>query len=259
MISVVVVSLNEADKLKLCLASVKDFAKEIIVIDLESKDKTKEVSRQYKAKIFEHPPLAYVEPIRNFAISKATQPWVLILDPDEQVSASLATRLVQIAKEDKFSAVNIPRKNIFFGHWIAHTNFWPDRHIRFFKKGVIVWPDRIHAHYGKKGSLQVSGLVLTLPARQDLALKHYGYDNRRQVFERQKRYAAIEAQNRFEEGERFSPWQLFWMPTREFAVRFIKHLGFLDGFDGLFLVMALMYYQILVQFNLLKLQGVDKK
>lgn len=188
----------------------------------------------------------YVELVRNLAIEKARGDWILVLDPDETITSQLAEKLRQIAKEESFDAVNIPRKNVFFGKWIAHTNFWPDRQIRFFKKGKVIWLDKIHSYP------KVFGKILDLPAEEDLAIVHFGYDNIAQFWNRQKRYSSVEAENRYKNGQRFSFKNLLWLPLREFLVRFIKHKAFLDGLEGLIIVFILVFYKVVTELKLLK-------
>jgi glycosyltransferase involved in cell wall biosynthesis len=248
MISVVVVSFNEGKKLKRCLDSVKDLADEIIVIDLNSTDDTSVVAHQASAKVINHEKVEYVEKVRELAISEAKHPWILILDPDEVVPKHLSDKLKELSDQTTYVAVNIPRKNIFFGKWIAHTNFWPDRQIRFIKKEFTTWPKRIHTYP------IIIGEILNLKADPLIALEHYGYDSWDEFYSRQKRYARVEAQNLFKEGKRFNLGNLFWKPMREFLVRFIKHQGYLDGWIGLRLVLGLMWYRVQVEFNLLKIK-----
>jgi len=240
MISAVLVNYNEAGKLEKCLQNVSGFADEIVVLDLGSSDNSKNLSEKYKAKFFSHRLVPYVEKVRNYAVSKAQGDWILVLDPDEVLAEVLKDKLKQIALDDSYDAVNIPRKNIFFGHWIAHTNWWPDKHIRFFKKGHCFWSENIH-QYPK-----VVGRVLDLEAREDLAIEHFGYDSISQFLERQNRYSEVEAKNLFSLGIKFSWFNFFWMPTREFLVRFIRHAGFLDGFYGFFLTILMMIYKVTV-------------
>lgn len=38
----------------------------------------------------------------------------------------------------------VPRKNLLFGKWIKHGQYWPDYQIRFFRKGSLTWPAVIH-------------------------------------------------------------------------------------------------------------------
>ncbi len=240
MISAVIVSYNEATSLQNCLESIKDFAGEIIVVDLGSEDKTMEICKRYGVKVFKHKLVPFVEEVRNFAISKAEGEWLLVLDPDEEISEGLGEQLKKVIKDQQYRGVSIPRKNIFFGKWIRHSNWWPDRHIRFFKKGSVKWNTRIHSYPDTDGS------ILVLDAKENLAIIHKGYDSIKDFIDRQNRYSDVEAKQRFEKGERFSWIKLVWWPSREFLVRFIRHTGFLDGLHGLVLTCLMMIYQVMV-------------
>ncbi len=247
MISTVVVTYNAGDLLKGCLQSVKGVG-EIIVVDLGSTDNTLKIAEDFGAKIFNHSKVDYVEKIRDFAVLKASGDWILVLDPDERMSPFLWNQLKNVIGEDKYVAVNIPRKNVFFGKWIAHTNWWPDRHVRFFKNGRVKWDDKIH-FYPK-----VDGRILNLPASENIAIVHFGYQNIEQFINRQSRYSVVLAQNLFDSGVRFSWISFFWNPLREFLVRYIRHLGFLDGFYGFALTYLMMIYQIEVAIKLWELE-----
>ncbi len=248
MISVVLINFNEASKLERCFESLAGFADEIVVLDIGSSDQSMDVCKKYGARVFKHDFVPYVEKVRNYAISKTTGDWILVLDPDETVPDKLKDELRQISAEDKYAAVNIPRKNIFFGKWIAHTNWWPDRHVRFFKKGKVSWSNKIHQYP------EVSGPILTLEAREELAIAHFGYDTVSEFINRQNRYSVIEAENLYSEGISFSWDMFFWKPLREFLVRFLRHGGFLDGFYGFALTVLIMVYQLEVMIKLWELE-----
>src|SRR3989344_9344781 len=113
-ISVVINTWNEEKNLPRSIASIKDLASEIIVVDMESTDKTKEVAKKLGAKVFDHKYVGYVEPARNSALEYAKGPWILILDADEEIPDKLAKQLQKIAKEEKYDFYRLPRKNIIF-------------------------------------------------------------------------------------------------------------------------------------------------
>lgn len=247
MISAVLVNFNEAEKLEKCLKSLSPFADEIVVLDLGSKDESLAICKKYGAKVFDHEFVPFVEKVRNYAVSKADGNWVLVVDPDEVIGETLKKKLKRIVSEGKYHAVNIPRKNIFFGRWISHSNWWPDRHVRFFKRGSLLWSDKVH-QYPK-----VTGKLLNLEAQEDLAIEHFGYDSISQFLERQNRYSTFEAMDLFSSGTRFSWFNFIWMPLREFLVRFIRHSGFLDGFYGFALAILMVIYKLEVLVKLWEL------
>lgn len=250
MISAIYISYNDAQKLKDSLECVKDFADEIVILDLGSTDNSREIGEKYRAKIFYHILVPYVELVRNYAVDLAKGDWILVLDPDEKIGEKLKNKLNEIRNQNKYDGVNIPRKNIFFGHWISHTNWWPDRHIRFFRKGKVKWHDKIHSYP------EVNGDTIDLKAKEELAIIHNGYKSVNEFLSRQNRYSSIEAENLCKEGVRFSWMLFFWKSTREFLVRFLKHRGFLDGFYGFVLTYLMMIYQFEV---MIKLWEKEKK
>src|SRR3989344_1654842 len=95
-ISVVINTLNEEKNLPRALTSVKSFADEVVVVDMYSDDKTQDLARKFGAKVYEHERTNYVEPARNFAISKATGEWILILDADEELQTSLREEILEV-------------------------------------------------------------------------------------------------------------------------------------------------------------------
>ncbi len=243
MISVCIVTYNEAQKLKSCLQNIQSFANEIIVVDLGSEDGVADVCTEFKARLIKHKFENIVEKVRNFVISQAQNDWILLLDPDERVSEELVKKLEGFIAQDQYIALKIPRKNIFFGKWIKHTNWWPDKQIRFFKKGSVEWGTRIHSYP------KVTGQIYELDNDREV-IEHFGYATFSEFFDRQIRYAQVDARQRNEEGTRFSWLRLFFLPVREFLVRFVKYQGYLDGFYGLGLTVMMMIYQIMVQVNL---------
>lgn len=252
MISAVIVNYNQSEKLIKCIQSVRGLADEILVIDLESDDDSVEMVRKEGARVISHQRVEYVELIRDFSISQSKGEWILILDPDEIVKEKLKDKLKVLTGQSDYVAINIPRKNIFFDKWISHTNWWPDRHIRFFKKDAVRWDKKIHSYP------IVNGQVLNLPQDEKLAIEHFGYDNIADFIKRQNKYSSIDAKNRFDKGIRFN-WALFlWWPTREFLARFIKHKGFLDGLIGFFLTFLMMFYQLSVAIKLWEMEKSEQ-
>ncbi len=249
-ISVVINTLNEEKNLPTALVSVKDFADEVIVCDMYSDDKTLVIAKKAGAKIYKHKRTGYVEPARNYAISKATGDWILILDADEEVTKDLSKRLKEIAnetshlrgvhsatseeelasgKELAFDAdyYRIPRKNIIFGKWIEHSGWWPDYNIRFFKKGHVSWSEVIHSVPMTKGK------GADLEANEGNAIVHYHYTSVEQYINRMNRYTSVQSKKLKKDGYKFEWSDLIRKPTNEFLSRYFQGEGYKDGIHGL--------------------------
>lgn len=232
-ISAVVIAKNEEKRLKECLESVK-FAKEIIVVDDGSEDKTVEVAKKYTKNIFHHKSKGYVEAARNFALSKATEEWILLLDADEVVPESLRKKLQDIAGDESISFVKIPRKNIIFGKWIQqNSGWWPDYQVRFFRRGTVTWPSQIHAQPVPEGD------GVELPADESFALIHANYESISQFLEKLDRYTTEEAE---EKGANTNWNDSLQVPADEFISRFYARNGYKDGMHGLMLSLLEAFY-----------------
>lgn len=226
-ISVVINTLNEEANIKRAMASVA-WADEIVVCDMYSEDKTVEIAKKLGAKVVYHKKADYVEPARNFALSKASGDWILVLDADEEIPDHLAKRLKEIAQKMKqIDVIQIPRKNIIFGKWMKASMWWPDYQVRFFKAGKVRWRNEIHS------KPKVTGENLELEPEEKWAIIHYNYNSLSQYIDRMNRYTAIEAKELVGKGYKFCWEDLIQKPISEFLSRFFVSSGYKDGLHGL--------------------------
>lgn len=226
-ISVVINTINEEENLPRAIASVKGLAQEIIVVDMHSTDKTVEVAKKLGAKVYDFDKVGYVEPARNFAVSKAENKWIFILDADEELSESLKERINAIIETDEADYVRIPRKNIVFGKWIKHSRWWPDYNIRLFKKGFVTWNEVIH-------SVPITtGVGIDITEGEEFAILHHHYNSIEQYVEKLNRYTTLHAKNHLKDGYKLKWQDLVSKPVNEFLSRFFYGEGYKDGIHGL--------------------------
>ena len=90
-VSVVVITRDEEANIGRCLNSVR-WASERIVVDAGSRDQTAAVARELGATVLQRAWPGY-GPQKNFGIELATQPWILSIDADEEVTPALATEI----------------------------------------------------------------------------------------------------------------------------------------------------------------------
>lgn len=243
-ISVVVNTLNEEKNIARALTSIKGLADEIVVVDMHSSDKTVEIAEKFGAKVYLHKNIGYVEPARNFAISKARKDWILILDADEEIPQKLIKKLKDIVNNPKADYFRIPRKNIIFDKWIKYSRWWPDYNIRFFKKNTVSWSDEIH-------SIPITqGTGADLEAKEDLAIIHDNYSSIEQYLERTNRYTSIQADLLIKEGYKFIWKDLISKPTQEFLGRYFSGEGYKDGLHGLALCSLQSFSEVILYIKL---------
>jgi hypothetical protein len=185
-ISVVVNVKNMAEELALCLKSA-EFADEIIVVDMESTDKTVSVAKKYTDKVYSHPDIGYADPARNFALSKAKNDWILVLDADETVSPTLQLKIQELVAEPQADVYWLPRQNIVFGTWLNKAGWWPDHQPRLFRKNSVAWAVGVHR------MPDITGQQLRLPPKPEWAILHQNYTSIEQFLEKLNQYTSLQA------------------------------------------------------------------
>lgn len=236
-LSVVVHTKNAADTLEQALRSVQ-FAQEIIVVDMHSTDATVEVAKRFTKNIFQHKDVGYADPAREFGLKKATQPWVLVLDADEEVTPELQTVIEQTLTAPQADIYYLPRKNFVFGQWILRTGWWPDYQPRLFKRGAVSWQVGVHR------MPDVKGTTFSFPAEEKYALLHHNYTDITHFIEKLNTYTSLQAHERPASAPQdFSAEQLMEIFAGEFAKRALALDGVEDGLHGVSLSLLQALYE----------------
>lgn len=243
---------GEEKYLSNCLSSAGGFAHEIVIIDMSGGSEISSIAKKYKAKIYKHEFVNYVEPVRNFGISKVTGDWILILDPDEEIGSGLKDKLNEIIKSNSADYIRIPRKNIVFGKWLQHSRWFPDYNIRFFKKGHVVWSEIIH------GVPTTEGRGMDLEADKKYAIKHNHYSSIEEYLLRLNRYTSVQASMKAKDYKFFWP-DLIHKPVGEFLSRFFAGNGYKDGVHGLALSLLQAFSELVLYLKIWEIQKFEKQ
>ncbi len=152
MISVIVITKNEQDRIKTCLESVR-WADEIIIADNGSTDLTLDIAQKYTDKIVKFAGQDF-SALRNKALEKATGDWVFYVDADERVLEPLKNEILDIVKTTDKVAYAVSRQNIIFGQAVNYGPYKNDRMIRVFKKDKFkTWVGKVHEYGTFDGNL----------------------------------------------------------------------------------------------------------
>jgi len=250
-ISVLVITKNEEENIEDCLKSVK-WADEILVIDTGSLDKTIDLAKKHATRVYAHPKVDYVEPVRNFALTKATGDWILFLDADERIPSVLSKKLQELTKTEP-AAYKISRKNIIFGKWMKHAGWWPDYNIRFFKKGLVKWNDEIHSQPNVKGNIAL------LDPSEELSILHYNYSTLSQYLSKMLTYTTIQAEELIEKEIEIQKSDFITYPFNEFMRRYFAKKGYSDGIHGFVLSFLQGFSEFLVITRVWEKQGFKEE
>jgi len=242
MITVIIHTLDEENNIKDCINSAKLLTDKIILVDMESADKTVEVAKNLNVLVFNFPKSDYVEPAREFGIRQAKTDWIFILDADERIIKELADEIKNVISVGNDPRVvpkkglvghrgptlqyyKIPRQNIFAGiKWLRHGGWWPDYQIRLINKKYFVhWSKRIHSTPEIKGQLG----YLKNP------LIHYFHGNLNKMVEKTIIFEDIESDLLRKAGKNVQTSTFFRKYFAELWRRMFKGFGFLDGSVGI--------------------------
>ncbi|MBI5358756.1 glycosyltransferase [Candidatus Amesbacteria bacterium] len=244
MLSVVIVAWNEEKNLPRVVASVKDFADEIVVVvDKASTDKTAQIAKKLECKVYYHEHTGIVEPIRAFAIAKAKGEWILLLDADEEVLQDLAEKIKETIVGG-VDFVRIPRKNLIFGKWIKSDHWWPDYVYRLFKKDALTWDNAIHSVPFTRGK------GLDLEAKEQFSIIHHHYNSIFEYVDKINRYTDHQKSIVLEKGYRFTKVDLISKPIEEFIRQYFVRHGYRDGIHGLALSLLQAFSELVLYLKL---------
>lgn len=247
-LSVAIITKNEAHNIEDCLKSVS-FADEIIVVDSESTDDTRERARTLGAKVFTRPPQGFGEQ-KRFAASLAQGNWILNVDADERVSPELAEEIQHVLeKNPQENGFWIFRRFRFLGKTLRYGGMEKDRLIRLYRreKGQFT-SKRVHEEVVVKGGVgRLSGL-----------LEHERYPNVSRWLEKLERYSRMEAEHLLEEGRRPNLLKTLDFPRHLFK-RLIRQRGYKDGIPGILWAIFSSAYPVILFFRMWELQRAHRE
>lgn len=249
-LSVSIITLNEERNLERCLRSVADLASEIVVVDSGSSDATEEIARRYGARFFSKQWLGNVAQ-NQFSFDQCKQPWVLSIDADEALSATLcdSIRQVMAAPQDGCDGWLINRRTRYLGRWMWHV-WYPERRLRLVRRESSKWvgPDP-HGH------LEVSGPVCKLNGD----LLHYTYRDLDDQLAKLISYARTTSAVKYSKGVRMNPFKLLLSPWLRFLRDMILKSAWKDGYRGIMIAYAGAFSSFMKQAYLYELECRERE
>jgi glycosyltransferase involved in cell wall biosynthesis len=244
-ISVCIIAGNDVHRIGRTLESVKGWTSEIIVVvDDQVRDGTDLVAVEHGAKVFSHPWQGHAVH-RNFATAQATQQWILAIDTDEVVSDDLRAEIIAAfqggSRPPVCAAFSFPRLSYFCGRWIRHGDWYPDRKVRLWQKGVGDWQGSPHE------KLVVRGTVKRL--RGDLL--HYSNESIEQFLGKMTRITDMFVQQHEARNRRAGWADLLIRPAWKFFRGYVIRGGFLDGWPG-YVIASANAFSTLVRYSKVK-------
>ena len=223
-VSVVIATRNEAANIAACIDSVR-WVDEILVADHGSTDDTREQGERSGATVLSLADTPTIGQLRNAAITRARNSWILVVDADERGTPDLEAAVRQAVSTHANSAYRVTRRNFFLGGEIRHGGWEADRPVRFFDSALRYDESRVHEHVVTRSE----------PSELDGFLLHYPYATMDVYFEKFVRYSRWWAEDQMRKGRRASIAAVIFKPPARFVSMFVFRLGFLDGVRGVVL------------------------
>lgn len=226
-ISAVIITNNEEKRIADAIKSVA-WADELLVVDSESTDKTREIAESLGAKVLIKKWQGFSKQ-KQFAVENASNDWILSLDADEIISDELKNEIEKIKSKPKSEIADgykIPRLNFYMNRPVRFGGWYPDWQLRLFDRRKGSWKEvLIHESVQIKPGSKIEKL------KSDIF--HYSIKNAAQHHKMiGERYAPLAARQMFETGKKTSQLKIFTVGFTTFLHNFLIKGGILDGFTG---------------------------
>jgi glycosyltransferase involved in cell wall biosynthesis len=249
-ISAIIITRNEEKNIEDAIRSVS-WADEILVVDSESTDRTRELAGSLGARVLVNSWPGFSLQ-KQFAVDHATNDWILSLDADERVTDALQTEIERIRDNGTTAdGFRVPRLSYYMNRPIKHGGWYPDLQLRLFDRRKGKWNGAvIHESVQMQPGSNVQNL------KGDLL--HYSVENaehhNRMIAER---YAPLGAQRMYETGRRTSPFKAVLSAWFAFIRAYLLKAGFLDGFAGFCIAYFAAHHAFMKHLLLIELQRED--
>ena len=246
-ISAVIIAFNEEKHITEAVRSVA-WADEVIVVDSESTDRTRELAESAGARVVINPWPGFSDQ-KQFAVDQASNDWIFSLDADERVTDELSEEIRRIRETGpEADGYKIARLPFYMGRPIRHGGWYPDLQLRLFDRRKGRWNGAVIHE-----SIKMSDDARTARLAGDIM--HYTVEN---AAEHQKmiteRYAPLGARKMYEEGRRTSPFGAIFAAWFAFVRGYFLKLGFLDGFQGFCIAYFAAHHAFMKHLTLLEMQ-----
>ena len=235
-ISAVILTKNEEKNIGECIHGLT-FCEEIVVIDDYSSDKTVEIARGLRAKVFQRSLDGNFAAQRNFGLEKAANKWVLFIDADERVSKGLKDEI-----EKEVSVLNNPylgyfvkRDDYIFGKKLNYGETASVRLLRLARKSAGKWARDVHEVWDVRGKTKIL----------KNSLWHYPHQTLREFIKDINFQSDLHAEANYKEGKSSNLAKIVIWPKGKFFYNYLFKLGFLDGTEGFVLALIMSFHSFL--------------
>ena len=223
-ISAVILVKNAEKTIAECLESLCAFG-EVVLLDNGSTDATLDIAAKYpNVKIFHEPNFCGFGKMKNIALSKATNDWILSIDSDEVIMPEIVSQINAMQLNDN-TVVALSRLNYYGDRCMKCCGWYPDYVWRIFNRKYTRFNENI-VHEG----------VETKPDSQKVyikdAIKHYAADSMESIIQKMNRYTTLSAQEKHKKGKKASVIGAIFRFIHTFNMNYFFRRGIFYGYKG---------------------------
>jgi glycosyltransferase involved in cell wall biosynthesis len=246
LISIVIITKNEEAKIGNTIKALLSLSDDIIIVDSFSTDRTVEIAKDLGAQVIQTAWLGYGA-TKNLGHQYTKNSWVLSIDADEVVDATLAKAILQADLKDIDVVYKIKRVTNCCGTIMKHGTFNAEYIPRLFHKETNYWSlKKVHEVLISKNPIYktVKGSLI-----------HHTINSIEEYDAKNEMYASLAAEEMYKNGRKASWVNLYINPTIKFIKDYYLNAGFLEGKMGFIIAKKAAYttylkYKKLQQLNL---------
>ena len=246
-ISAVILTKNEEKNIKACIESLS-FCDEILIVDSNSSDWTREIARKAGAKVQTHELAQNFSGLRNYGLSIAKNDWILFVDADERMTPSLRDEILGNITLD-YDGFYLKRADFMWGRELRFGETRDVKLLRLAKKNKGTWFGRAHEVW------RVEGRIGELQNR----LPHYPHPTLDEFLDEIQAYTDLRAKELFERRKKVMWFQILAYPIGKFFVNYFLKRGIFDGLPGLLFALMMSLHSFLVRGKLWLLWDKEKQ
>jgi len=276
-ITVMILTFNESLHIKRCIESVKDFCKDVVVVDSFSTDDTPLIVENLGARFVQNAWVNHAHQF-NWALGNVdiSTEWIIRIDADEYVEKPLELEITEVLKNvsTEVNGFYFRRKYFFLGQWISHGAMYPVNVLRMWRTGTghieQRWMDEhVVLEQGDTVHLKENIVDDNLNDVSWWTAKHNNYATLEMVELLSLKYQFIKDDKSNEQSvggaagikrwvkqSVYARLPYFIRPLMYFLYRYFLKLGFLDGVKGFaYHFMQGYWYRSLVDLKILEAEG----
>lgn len=267
-LTIIILTKNEEQNLKKCVASFKNVAQRVVIIDSYSTDDTVDLAKSLGADVYEHLFENHAAQF-NWALDNINlqTEWVMKVDADEEFTPALADEIEQKLNTlpTNVNGVILRRRVYFMGKWLKHGGKYPELLLRIFRVGHGMSEMKLMDEHLIVTDGDVTTFKNDFSDNNNKSLewwinKHNWYSNK-EVLDQQIKLDVVNGEKSVEEtstsvqakvkrlvkNHGYYSMPKFFRAHLYFIYRYYFRLGFLDGTEGkIYTFLQAYWYRFLV-------------